>query len=276
MAEGHPKIGIIAGGGQFPVLLAGELRNRGFSVAGVAHNGETAAAFSGLTEETIWIELGQIEQLIHFFKQNRVTRAMMAGTINKNRLFDNPSPDKTALDIISSLPVFHDDSILRAVADLLHNQGIEIISACKFLPELTAPAGYLTARHLSEEEAADVDFGWKMAKVLGNLDIGQCVVVRKKTVLAVEAIEGTDKAILRGGLLAKERAVVVKVCKPTQDMRFDLPSVGLETIKAMSRVKAGVLAIESGKTMIFDRAKMVDLANRLEISIIALNKETIT
>jgi len=272
MAQDHNKIGIIAGGGQFPILLANELTVKGFSVIAVAHNGETDASFSRFADKNIWIELGQLDQLIHHFKQNGVAQAIMAGTINKRRMFDNPAPDKTASNLISGLPVFHDDEILRALADLLKNEGIEIISASGFLPELTAPSGYLTERCLNEEEEADVEFGWKMAKEIGRLDIGQCVVVRKKTVMAVEAIEGTDNTIQRGGLLAKERAVVVKVSKPDQDLRFDMPSIGPQTIRVMSRVKAGVLAVEAGKTLIFDSAQMIDLADKSGISIIALNK----
>lgn len=272
MVQDHYKIGIIAGGGQFPLLLARELKDRGFSVIAVAHNGETVSSFPLFTDKTIWIELGQLDQLINHFKQNGVARAIMAGTIDKSRMFDNPSPDHTARTLISGLPAFHDDMILRAVSDLLKNKGIEIVSAGGFLPELTAPSGYLTERHMDREEEADVEFGWKMAKAIGRLDIGQCVVIRKKVVLAVEAIEGTDNTILRGGLLAKEKAVVVKVSKPGQDLRFDMPSVGPETVKVMSRAKAGALAIEAGKTLVFDRAGMIDLANESEISIIALNK----
>lgn len=272
MVKNHDKIGIIAGGGQFPVLLANELKAKGFSVIAVAHKEETDSTFSQVPDKIIWIELGQLDQLIHHFKQNGVAKAIMAGTINKRRMFDNPIPDKTARSLISGLPFFHDDGILRALAELLKNEGVEIISASVFLPELTAPVGYLTKRRPNEEEEQDVEFGWNMAKSIGRLDIGQCVVVRKKTVLAVEAIEGTDNTIQRGGLLAKERAVVVKVCKPDQDLRFDMPSIGPQTIRVMSRVKAGVLAVEAGKTLIFDSAQMIDLADRSGISIIALNK----
>jgi DUF1009 family protein len=272
MVNNHNKLGIIAGGGQFPILLANELKSKGFSVIAVAHNGETEATFSQIPDKTIWIELGQLDQLIYHFKQNGVAKAIMAGTINKRRMFDNPIPDETAMRLISGLPVFHDDGILRALSDLLKNEGIEIISASVFLPELTAPAGYLTKRRPDTEEEQDVEFGWNMAKSIGRLDIGQCVVVRKKTILAVEAIEGTDNTIQRGGLLAKERAVVVKVCKPNQDLRFDMPSIGPQTIRVMSQVRAGVLAVEAGKTLIFDSAQMIELADKSGISIIALKK----
>jgi DUF1009 family protein len=187
-------------------------------------------------------------------------------------MFDTLSPDKTAKGIISSLPVFHDDGILRAVSDLLKNQGIDIIGTGGVLPDLIAPAGCLTKRDLCGEEEGDVEFGWDMAKAIGRLDIGQCVVVRKKTVLAVEAIEGTDETILRGGLLAREKAVVVKVCKPEQDLRFDMPSVGPGTIRVMSQVKASVLAVEAGKTLLFDRTEMIHQADELGMVIVSINK----
>jgi len=272
MVQDHQNIGIIAGGGKFPLLLADALKNKGLSVIAVALHGETDSSLSQLVGKTLWVELGQLDALIQHFKQNRVTKAIMAGTINKRRMFDNPLPDQTAKEIVSNLAAFHDDGILRAFSDLLREKGIEIISAGGFLPELTAKTGYLTLRRLNEEEEADVEFGWKMAKAIGHLDIGQCVVVRKRTVLAVEAIEGTDKSILRGGGLAREKAVVVKVCKPNQDLRFDMPSIGLETVKVMSRVKAAVLAVEAGRTLIFDRAEMIKLADESGISIIAVNE----
>jgi len=193
----------------------------------------------------------------------------MAGTINKKRMFDNVRPDLKGLSLISKLAVFHDDDILGAVARELEREGIEIVSSTTYLPELLAPLKCLTRRKPSRSEKGDIDFGWAVAKELGRLDIGQCVVVKKKTVLALEAIDGTDETILRGGIIAKEKAVVVKVSKPQQDLRFDVPSVGLETVKAMSQVKASVLAIEAGKTLIFDKQEMISYADRAGISIIS-------
>ena len=171
---------------------------------------------------------------------------------------------------MSRLAIFHDDDILRAVACELQKEGIEIIGAAEHLPGLLAPPGNLTRRKPNREEREDVEFGWKIAKELGRLDIGQCVVVRKKTVLALEAIEGTNETILRGGRLAKEKAVVVKVSKPTQDLRFDVPSVGRETIQVMAQVKATVLAIEAGKTLFFDKDAAISYADRSNIAIVSL------
>jgi hypothetical protein len=156
------------------------------------------------------------------------------------------------------------------VAGELQQEGISIVSAAEHLPDLLAPRGTLTRRKLRPSEQEDVEFGWAIAKELGRLDIGQCVVVRKKTVLALEAIEGTNETILRGGTLAKEKAVIVKVSKPKQDLRFDVPSVGLQTIEAMAQVKASVLAIEAGKTLIFDKPAMISYADRLNIVVVSL------
>jgi DUF1009 family protein len=170
---------------------------------------------------------------------------------------------------MGKLLVMHDDDILRAVAGELEKEGITVVSSATYLPELLAPSGRLTKGRPRKEEEDDIDFGWRVAKELGRLDIGHCVVVRRRTVLAVEAIEGTNETILRGGSLAKERAVVVKVCKPNQDLRFDLPAVGPETVKAMITVKAAVLAIEAGKTLIFDRDEMVSSADAHGIAIVS-------
>jgi len=185
-------------------------------------------------------------------------------------MFENVRPDLRGLTLMSKLAIFHDDDILRAVAGELQREGIHIVSSAEHLPELLAPRGNLTRRKPNQEEREDVEFGWKIAKELGRLDIGQCVVVRRKTVLAMEAIEGTNETILRGGKLAKEKAVVVKVSKPNQDMRFDVPAVGPDTIEVMAQVKASVLAIEAGKTLIFDKLGMISYADRSRIVIVSL------
>ena len=200
----------------------------------------------------------------------------MAGTITKKKMFENIKPDLKGLTVMSKLAIFHDDDILRAVAKELAREGIEIASSTTYLPELLAPPGCLTRRRPGKEEEKDIYFGWKMAKELGRLDIGQCVVVRNKTVLALEAIDGTDETILRGGGLAKEKAVVVKVSKPDQDLRFDVPSVGLETLKIMSRVKASVLAVEAGKTVMFDKSAMIEYANNSGISIMSVDSRQLS
>lgn len=272
MDNGQPtidKIGIIAGGGKFPVLVAESAKARGIKVIAVAHKGETLSELASKVDEITWIGLGQFGQLIRAFKSRRVNRVLMAGTITKANMFANARPDLKGLAFMGKLAIFHDDDILRAVARELEKEGITVVSSTTYLPELLAPLGCLTKRKPNRDEVEDIECGWMVAKELGRLDIGHCVVVRRKMVLAVEAIEGTNKTILRGGQLAKERAVVVKVSKPNQDLRFDLPSVGVNTIRVMSSVRASTLAIESGKTIIFDKEEMIKLADSKGISIVS-------
>jgi DUF1009 family protein len=263
------KIGLIAGGGKFPLLVAESARSRGMRVVAVAHKGETLAELAGKVDEITWIGLGQFGQLIKAFTSSGVTRVLMAGTITKAKMFANMRPDLKGLAVMGKLAIFHDDDILRTVARELEREGITVVSSTAYLPELLAPSGFLTKRRPNKEEEDDIEFGWMMAKELGRLDIGHCVVVRRKIVLAVEAVEGSDRTIQRGGELAKERAVVVKVSKPDQDLRFDLPAVGVRTIKVMASVRAAALAIEAGKTIIFDKQEMIRLADSNNISVVS-------
>jgi len=267
-------IGIIAGGGQFPILVARAAKKRGIRVAAVAHIDETDPALATIVNRITWIRLGQLGRLIKAFKRWDVKKVLMAGSITKRKIFDGVMPDIKAIALLSKMAIFHDDDILSTVAATLFKEGIEIISCVSYLPELLAPSGCLTERKPNGSEKKDIFCGWKIAKELGRMDIGQCVVVRKKTVLAVEAIEGTDETILRGGRLGKKDIVVVKVSKPTQDMRFDIPTVGLATVKLIAQVKGSVLAIEAGKTLMFDREEMVKHANTAGIAIVSMsNKE---
>jgi DUF1009 family protein len=263
-------LGLIAGGGQFPLIAADAARRRGVRVVAVAHLGETDPTLSDRVDEIVWIKLGQLGHLIKTLKKQGVRKALLAGTITKKKMFENIRPDLKGLTLMSRLAVFHDDDILRAVADELAKEGIEIVSSILYLPDLVAQPGCLTRKKPSRAEQEDIRFGWKVAKELGRLDIGQCVVVRRKTVLALEAMEGTNETILRGGSLGKEKAVVVKVSKPKQDLRFDVPAVGVDTVRTMARVKASVLAVEAAKTLIFDKIEMITYADESGISIIAL------
>jgi hypothetical protein len=262
-------LGIIAGGGKFPLLVAEAAGRRGHRVVAVAHEGETDPLLGEKVDEIVWIRLGQLGRLIKAFKARGVRRALMAGTIRKRRMFEDARPDLRAIAVMTRLAVFHDDDILRALAREMEKEGIEIVSSTLCLPELLAAPGCLTRRRPSREETADIAFGWRIAKALGQLDIGQCVVVRRKTVLALEAVEGTDAAIRRGGQLAGEKAVVVKVSKPRQDLRFDVPSIGLETVRVMAEVKASTLAIEAGKTLLFDREATIAYADAQGIAIVS-------
>ncbi len=251
------------------MMVAKAAKKRNFRVVAVAHLGETDQTLSDFVDEITWIKLGQMGKLVKAFRKSGVKKAVMAGSIDKSRMFDNLRPDLKGLAIISKLAVLHDDDLLGAFADGLAKNGVEIISSTAYLPELLAPVGCFTRRKPKKAEKDDIDFGWNVAKELGRLDIGQSVVVRKKTVLALEAIDGTNATILRGGRIAREKAVVVKVSKPQQDLRFDVPSVGFETVNVMSEVKASVLAIEAGKTLIFDKQEMISYADKHGITIIS-------
>ena len=269
MASDINKIGIIAGGGQFPLMAADSAKKQGIGVIAVAFEGEADPDLGERVDEIVWIRLGQLGKLIDAFKKRSVDKALMAGSINKSRMFGNAKPDLRGLTFVSKFALFHDDSILRALADELKGEGIEIVDSTLYLPELLAVEGCYTKRKPSKKEKADIEVGWKIAGELGRLDVGQCVVVRNKTVLALEAIDGTNATIIRGGKIAGEKAVVVKVSKPDQDLRFDVPSVGPETINSMIEVKASVLAVEAGKTLIFDKEEMIKLADKNRISIVS-------
>jgi DUF1009 family protein len=260
-------IGIIAGGGRFPIMAADAARTLGHPVVAVAFREEADPELADSVDQIVWIHLGQLGHLIKGLKGHGVKKALMAGTINKRLMF-KIKPDLKGLAFMSKMAIFHDDGVLGSLAGELKKEGIEIISATSFLPDLVSSSGCMTKRRPSKKEEEDIRFGWKMAKELGGLDIGQCVVVRGKTVLAVEAMEGTDETILRGGRLAREKAVVVKVSKPDQDLRFDMPTVGLKTVENMSKVKASALALEAGKTLIFDKSEMIRFADQVGIAII--------
>jgi DUF1009 family protein len=262
-------IGIIAGGGNFPLMVAREARAQGLRVAAVAHKGETDPAISECVDALAWIRLGQLGHLVSSLKKMGVVRAVMAGTITKRRMFEKVRPDLKGLALMSRLAMLQDDHILRAVAEELGKSGIEVVSSTVCVPGLTVEAGCLTRRRPTKKEDQDMAFGWTMAKALGRLDIGQCVVVRRRTVLAVEAIEGTDETISRGGRLAGADAVVVKVSKPGQDLRFDVPAVGLGTIKTMAAAHCSGLALEAGKTLVFDRPQMIALADASGITVVS-------
>jgi len=266
------KIGIIAGGGQFPILFARAAKEKGRQVMVAAHKGESSPELEEVADSICWVKLGQLGKVIKFFRQERVSEAVLLGTITKTRIFKDILPDLKGLSLWNRLKVRQDDSILRAVAEALEEEGIKILESTHYLKDLLFPKGLLTDKKPSAEQIDDINFGWGMAREIGRLDIGQCVVVRDRTVLAVEAIEGTDEAIQRGGVLGKEHAVVVKVKKPDQDFRFDLPAIGSRTIESMEKVGASVLAVEAGQALLFDAGEVVDRANKAGIVVVGVEE----
>ena len=263
-------IGLIAGGGQFPLLFAEAARARGRRVVAVAHVNETLPELEQQADVTCWVKLGQLGRIIKYFRQEGVNETVFAGTITKTRIFRDVLPDFKGLTLWNKIDVRLDDAILRAVAQTLEEEGIRVIASTCYLDHLFFPQGLLSRKKPSTAQMEDIRFGWSIARAVGRLDIGQCVVVRDRSVLAVEAIEGTDAAIRRGGELAGSGAVVVKLKKPDQDFRFDLPATGEKTIATLAAVKGAVLAVEAGQSLLFDRAAMVRAADRAGIVVIGL------
>jgi DUF1009 family protein len=266
------KIGLIAGSGQFPILFSKAAKAKNMSVYAAALSQEADPELERQVEGIEWIALGQVKKIVRFFKKNQITDAVMLGAVLKTRIFSDIKPDMKALSMVFGMDHTHDDGLLRAFADGMEKEGIRIRSSTFLLPHLLAPSGCWTKRKPTRSEKADITLGWHLAKEIGRLDIGQCVVVGGGSVLAVEAIDGTDATIRRGGALGKGSAVVVKVCKPNQDMRFDVPAAGSGTINTMNEADARVLVIEAGKTVVFDRQEMISLADQYGISVLAMDE----
>ncbi len=265
-------IGIIAGGGQFPILFADAAREKGRRVVAIANKGEASVELEKHVDVLYWVKLGQLGKIIKYFRKERVRETVFLGTITKTRIFRDVLPDLKGLTLWNKIDVHQDDAILRAVADALEREGIHVLESTEFLKHLLFPGGVLTRKKPSASQVEDIRFGWRVAKEIGRLDIGQCVVVRDRSVLAVEAIEGTDATIRRGGKLAGTGAVVVKVKKPQQDFRFDLPATGAGTITTLSEAGCSVLAVEAGQSLIFDHKDMVAAADRSGIIVVGVTK----
>ncbi|MBF0203281.1 MAG: UDP-2,3-diacylglucosamine diphosphatase LpxI [Desulfamplus sp.] len=266
-------IGLIAGGGQFPLLFAKKAAEKGYRVCAAAYVNEAVQELENYVDTIEWLHLGQVGKLLKFFRKNGVTESVMMGSIKKTRIFTDIKPDFKAISFIATKGHTHDDSILSSFADLLEKEGILVKPSTFLLPELISPKGCWTRKKPDGAEKKDIETGWKIAREIGKLDIGQCVVLANGTVLAVEAIDGTDATIKRGASLTDRSAVVVKCCKPQQDLRFDLPSTGVETIRTMAEYGASVLVLEAEKSISFDREKMVILADTHGISINAMSDD---
>jgi DUF1009 family protein len=264
------RVGLIAGSGSFPLLFADEVRRLGYAVVAIAHTGETLPILENKVDKIFWIRVGQLGRLIFLLKQEGITRAVMAGAIKKARFFTNIRPDLRSIRILRQLKERKDDFVLRAVADELEKEGIVVEGATKYVPSLLAAPGVLSRRTPRQQEWGDLEFGFRVGREIARSGVGQCIVVKRRAVLAVEAIEGTDRTILRGGRFAKG-AVVIKVCKPQQDLRFDLPTVGPGTIQVMHEAEAGCLGIEVGKTVILEKAAMIAQADAAGIAIVGLD-----
>jgi DUF1009 family protein len=269
------QIGIIAGMGELPVIIAKDARERGYKVITVALETLASLEMDSVSDEIRWVNPGKFGELIDILKKHQIKEAIMAGKVPKSLLFKSKiTPDLRAVKLLFSIKDKSDDAILNAITKELAGEGIEIIDTTKFSPHLLTPVGCLTRKKPDEEQWKDIEFGWKIAREIGKLDIGQTVVIKGKAVMAIEAIEGTDEAILRGGKWAGDGAVVVKVSKPQQDMRMDVPAVGPDTLKSMENVNAKVLALEAHRSMIVDRETVIRVAESAGIVIVGISSET--
>ncbi len=262
------RIGLIAGSGQFPLLFARAAAAQGMEVFAAAFVNEAEAELERCVTALEWLHLGQVRRLVRFFQAHDVQQAVMLGAVRKTRMFTDVRPDLKAIAILARMRHTHDDRLLSAFAEVLQREGIAIRASTFLLPELLAPEGCWTRRPARSQEMDEVRLGWKIAMEIGRLDIGQCVVMGGGSVLAVEAIDGTDATLLRGGRLGNGHAIAVKICKPGQDERFDMPAVGLQTVRTMHEAGVGVLAVEAGKTLVFDRVEMVRLADEYHLTLL--------
>jgi hypothetical protein len=265
----NKKLGLIAGKGDLPMAVAGEAKAKGYSVIAFGLESLADESLGSYVDEMKWINVGKFGKLIDGLKKSGVKEAVMAGKVSKTLLYKSKiTPDLRAVKLLFSLKDRKDDSILLAIADELAKEDITLLDITMFSRELLMPEGVLTKSRPSEDEWKDIKFGWEIAKEIGRMDIGQTVVVKDLAVMAIEAIEGTDEAIRRGGKLAGKGAVVVKVSKPNQDMRFDVPTVGVQTVLAMREVKARVLCVEPQKSLVLNRERLIEEAKKADIAIL--------
>jgi DUF1009 family protein len=263
------KLGLISGTGELPLAIASEARSKGYCVVAIGLEPLAHESLSSVVDEITWVHVGKLGEIINTLKKSGCKEVVMAGKVPKTLLYKgNVTPDLRAVKVMFSLKDRSDDAILLAISRELEKDGITLRNTTDFSTELLTPEGVLTSDEPSKEEWKDIAFGWKIAKEIGRLDVGQTVVVKDRAVMAVEAIEGTDEAILRGGKLAGKGAVVIKVSKPEQDMRFDVPVVGTDTLEAMIKIHARVLAVEAEKSILMDRKNMLNKAAKAGISVV--------
>lgn len=263
-------IGLIAGDGNFPIILSNGLREKGKKVIAVGLENITSPALENGVESLHWIKVGQLGRLIKIFKKEGINRVVMAGKVSKTFMFKDIRPDLRAISLYLKLKDRKDDTLLLGIVSELEKEGIKVEEPTRYVPHLLAEKGVITKRKPKKEELKDIEFGWPIAKEMGRLDIGQTVVVKDRAVLSVEAIEGTDAAIRRAGELGRGGIVVIKVAKPKQDMRFDAPVIGLNTIRTLKEAKAAAMAVEAGKTILLEKEDMIKLADKEKICIIGM------
>ncbi len=265
------KIGLIAGEGEFPLLFAQEARHRGVEVVTVAVKNHTSAEMNHYSDKIEWISLGGLKSLIQFFRQEKIQEAVMAGRVPKPDFIQGTvAADERLLAVLAKTPDHRDTTLINALISELERSGIRLLDSSLFLQSHLAKEGVLGKQIPSPLHREDIDLGKEAAKKLGELDIGQTVVVKNRAVVAVEGLEGTDETIRRAGKIAGEGIVVVKMARPSQDMRFDIPVVGPKTLETLSQAKAAVLAIEAGKTLMLQREIFLKRADESKLAVVGV------
>jgi UDP-2,3-diacylglucosamine hydrolase len=278
------RVGLIAGSGRYPIVVAQALKASGIRVYCLGIKDHADPILAQMCHDHAWIGLGQIGRVIRYFRRHDVAQATMAGKVHKVLLYRRWAwfhhlPDWRGLvtfypHFIARRKSMQDDSLLGAIVDAFQVAGISMKPATDYVPELLVKLACLTLRQPTSAERKDIEFGWRLAKEMGRLDVGQSVAVKDRSPLAIEAVEGTDACIRRAGTLCKSGGfTVVKVAKPQQDMRFDVPTIGLGTLETMAAAGAKVLAVEAGRTIIIDEPQVVDFANRSKMVVVALDEQ---
>jgi DUF1009 family protein len=263
--------GLIAGNGRFPFLVLEGARSQGIEMAVIALKEEASPELEKIAKRLHWVSLGELSKTIELLQQEGVTQAVMAGQVKHNKIFSAIRPDWKLAKLLFSLPRKNTDALIGAVARVLEDEGIRLVDSTLFLKPLVPEPGVLTRRAPNEHEAEDIAYGIGVARQIAGMDIGQTVVISDRACIAVEAMEGTDETIARAAKIAGGKPlVVVKVSKPGQDMRFDVPVVGLPTVEQMKTAGATALAVDAGRTLLFDREKLIELADATGIAIEAI------
>ncbi len=267
------KIAIIAGNGKFPLIVANEVRKRKQPLVILGIEKEAHPALMDNADRFYWVQLGKLKKLIEICKNENIKKAVMAGQVRHTHLFSSLKLDLKAISLLSKIKDKKADTILKAVADEFAINGIELINSTTYVKYLLPSPGVLTKLKPTKKQLEDIKFGYKIAKQIAQLDIGQTVVVKDKTVLAIESLEGTDNTILRGASLGGKNIVVIKVSKPNQDFRFDVPVIGIRTIETLKQIKAGLLCFTANKTLLLDKEKVIQEANKSNICIVSLKED---
>jgi DUF1009 family protein len=263
------KYGLIAGNGRFPFLVIEGARRAGVALSVAAIREETDPDIERVVDHIIWVGIGQLGKMIRFFQNEGVERAVMAGQVKHVQIFSGAIPDARMLKMLLKLPRRNTESLIGGIADELASEGIELIDSTYFLQDHLPHKGVLSRRAPDRHEQENIDYGLEVAHGIAHLNLGQTIVVRAKACVAIEAMEGTDETIRRAGRLAQGRLTVVKIAKPDQDMRFDVPVVGVPTVEAMLEAGATCLCLSAGKTLIFERQEMMQLADQKKIAVVA-------